>query len=71
MRYSFDHRLEVWPESHWPGFALREADVFKSYIGRAPQRPTASGIVVYVIRCNIHYSIDPFLKRCGTLWALP
>ena len=19
--------LEVWPESHWPGFALREADV--------------------------------------------
>ena len=25
-------RLEVWPESHWPGFALREADVFKSYM---------------------------------------
>ena len=24
--------LEVWPESHWPGFALREADVFKSYM---------------------------------------
>ena len=20
-------RLEVWPESHWPGFALRQADV--------------------------------------------
>ena len=25
-------RLEVWPESHWPGFALREADVFKTYM---------------------------------------
>ncbi len=24
--------LEVWPESHWPGFALRESDVFKSYM---------------------------------------
>ena len=24
--------LEVWPESHWPGFTLREADVFKSYM---------------------------------------
>ena len=24
--------LEVWPESHWPGFALRKADVFKSYM---------------------------------------
>ncbi len=23
-------RLEVWPESHWPGFALRKADVFQS-----------------------------------------
>ena len=23
--------LEVWPESHWPGFALRKADVFQSY----------------------------------------
>ena len=22
--------LEVWPESHWPGFALRKADVFQS-----------------------------------------
>ena len=22
--------LEVWPESYWPGFALREADAFKS-----------------------------------------
>ena len=21
--------LEVWPESHWPGFALRKADVFQ------------------------------------------
>ena len=20
--------LQVWPESHWPGFALRQADVF-------------------------------------------
>ena len=26
-----DVLLEVWPESHWPGFALREADVFKTY----------------------------------------
>ena len=25
--------LEVWPESHWPGFALRQADVFQSYAG--------------------------------------
>ena len=25
------YRLEVWPESHWPGFALRQADVFQSY----------------------------------------
>ena len=23
--------LEVWPESHWPSFALRQADVFQSY----------------------------------------
>ena len=23
--------LEVWPESHWPGFALRQADAFQSY----------------------------------------
>ena len=22
--------LEVWPESHWPGFALRQADVLQS-----------------------------------------
>ena len=21
--------LEVWPESHWPGFALHKADVFQ------------------------------------------
>ena len=26
-----DAHLEVWPESHWPGFALRQADVFQSY----------------------------------------
>ena len=26
--------LEVWPESHWPGFTLRQSDVFQSY---APQ----------------------------------
>ena len=25
-----DH-LEVWPESHWPGFALRQSDVLPSY----------------------------------------
>ena len=24
--------LEVWPESHWPGFALREADRLKAYM---------------------------------------
>ncbi len=24
-------RLEVWPESHWPGFALRQANVLQSY----------------------------------------
>ena len=23
--------LEVWPESHWPGFTLRQSDVFQSY----------------------------------------
>ena len=23
--------LEVWPESHWSGFALRQADVLQSY----------------------------------------
>ena len=23
--------LEVWPESHWPGFTLRQADVLQSY----------------------------------------
>ena len=23
--------LEVWPESHWPGFALRQADVLQLY----------------------------------------
>ena len=24
--------LEVWPESHWPGFALRQTDVLYSYV---------------------------------------
>ena len=24
--------LEVWPESHWPGFALRQLDVLQSYM---------------------------------------
>ena len=24
--------LEVWPESHWPGFTLRQSDVFKTYM---------------------------------------
>ena len=23
--------LEAWPESHWPGFVLRQADVLQSY----------------------------------------
>ena len=26
-----DVALEVWPESHWPGFALRQADVIQSF----------------------------------------
>ena len=26
----FIESLEVWPESHWPGFALRQADVLQS-----------------------------------------
>ena len=26
-----DADLEVWPESHWPSFALRQADVTQSY----------------------------------------
>ena len=30
--------LEVWPESHWPGFALREADVFKTYTNSVYKR---------------------------------
>ena len=25
--WSHGTRLEVWPESHWPGFALRQTDV--------------------------------------------
>ena len=29
--YSGGRCLEVWPESHWPGFALRQADVIQSY----------------------------------------
>ena len=29
--YGVGRRLEVWPESHWPGFALRQSDVFQSY----------------------------------------
>ena len=29
--FHLDNPLEVWPESHWPGFALRQADVFQSY----------------------------------------
>ena len=26
--------LEVWPENHRPGFALRQADVFQSYMAQ-------------------------------------
>ena len=26
-----ERSLEVWPESHWPGFARRQAGVFQSY----------------------------------------
>ena len=40
--------LEVWPESHWPGFALRQADVFQSY----------AACSVYVIRF-----MNPLLQR--------
>ena len=29
-----DLSLEVWPESHRPGFALRQADVFQSYMAQ-------------------------------------
>ena len=32
MADPIDEELEVWPESHWPGFALRQADVFHSYM---------------------------------------
>ena len=39
--------LEVWPESHWPGFALRQADVIQSYtaIGECMQ---------YVLKNPLH-----------------
>ena len=30
-KWDLTSTLEVWPESPWPGFALREADVFESY----------------------------------------
>ena len=32
-RWRFDplRSLEVWPESHWLGFALRQPDVLQSY----------------------------------------
>ena len=29
--YQATCHLEVWPESHWPGFALGQPDVFQSY----------------------------------------
>ena len=38
--------LEVWPESHWPGFALRQADVFQSY--------TAWSCMLYVSRAHCY-----------------
>ena len=44
--------LEVWPESHWPGFALRQADVFL----------VLYGMVVYAIRFN-----NQLLHRQSTL----
>ena len=35
FRHEYDYgdttHLEVWPESHWQGFALRQADVLQSY----------------------------------------
>ena len=36
LRELVDHHLglEVWPESHRPGFALRQADVFQSYMAQ-------------------------------------
>ena len=30
-QHRLEAALEVWPESHWPGFALRQADVLQSY----------------------------------------
>ena len=30
-KHEDDDGLEVWPESHWPGFALCQADVFQAY----------------------------------------
>ena len=49
---SSDRLLEVWPESHWPGFALRQADVFL----------VLYGMVVYAIRFN-----NQLLHRQSTL----
>ena len=31
VKFAKDKPLEVWPESHWPDFALRQADAFQSY----------------------------------------
>ena len=31
LQQSRTEQLEVWPESHWPGFAPRQADVLQSY----------------------------------------
>ena len=31
MRKGNFDSLEVWPESHWSGFALRQVDVLQSY----------------------------------------
>ena len=33
-RYIAQRLLEVWPESHRPGLALRQAGVFQSYMAQ-------------------------------------
>ena len=32
VAYGYRDVLEIWPESLWPSFALRESDVFKTYM---------------------------------------
>ena len=48
MTNPFPMCLEVWPESHWPDFVLRQRDVLQMY----------PGVKVYAIRFN-----NPLLHR--------